>query len=95
MIISVEWVPRKSNVFANEISKTLILDDWSMCVYILIGWTSDGDRIQLMTSFVLLMKTTFVYCFILYIGVEGPPMSTPLVINGAKITIGSLLLSAF
>jgi hypothetical protein len=33
-------------------------------------------------------------CFILNIGVEGPPVSTPWVITGAKIIVGSMLLSA-
>ena len=29
--ISVEWVPRETNMFADEISKMLIPDDWSIC----------------------------------------------------------------
>ncbi len=31
IMISVEWVPREANAFADEISKTSIPDDWSIC----------------------------------------------------------------
>ncbi len=29
--ISVEWIPRESNAFADEISKMLIPAEWSIC----------------------------------------------------------------
>ncbi len=54
--------------------------------HIFIGWTLEGDRILLI--FFLQMKTTFVICLILYIGVEGSPESTPLVMIGANIIVG-------
>jgi hypothetical protein len=60
-------------------------------VHILIGWISDGDHI-LLISF-LGMRATFVKKFILYIGVECPPESTPSVMIGAWTTFGSMLLS--
>ena len=70
----------------------LIPDDWSICFHILIGWTSDGDRIPLISFFQ--MNTTFVKNCILYIGVECLPESTPLVMIGARTIVGSMLLSA-
>jgi hypothetical protein len=33
IVISVEWVPRESNAFADEISKWLIPHDWLLCIF--------------------------------------------------------------
>jgi len=38
--ISVEWVPREANMFADEISKMLIPDDWSICTSY-FNWLDD------------------------------------------------------
>jgi hypothetical protein len=42
----------------------------------------------------LQMKTTFAKCCIPYIGVEGLPESTPMIMIGAITIIESILLSA-
>jgi hypothetical protein len=90
--ISVEWVPREANACADDISKMLISDDWSIFTSY-FNWLDVRWGPHSIDSFFLL-KTTFLKGFTLFIGVDKLLVSTPLVLIGAKTIVGSMLFSA-
>ncbi len=79
-------------MFADEISKMSIPDDWSICT-LYFNWLDIRRGPHTIKPFIL-MKIIFVKGFTLFIGVDKLLVSTHLVLIGAKTIVGSMLLSA-